>query len=140
MDVALKEWDTVVRLLAEGRCRHLLRKGGIDDAGGVFRLGHDRFLLWPTFVHQRGEMLQPWATEWFRPDEEPADVHITAAAEVETIEVVRDRGQLEAMGEALPWNGAYLDMRFGYKPEKPLYLLTLRAWKLDEPLVFENTP
>ena len=33
-----------------------------------------------------------------------------------------------------------IDYRFNYKPENPLYLLLVRAYRLHEPVVIENTP
>ena len=38
------------------------------------------------------------------------------------------------------WTSPLLDMRFGYRPENPLYLLLVRAFRLPDPATVENTP
>ena len=139
LDVALKEWDTACRLLAEGRQVVLLRKGGVSDENGVFSLKHRRFLLFPTFVHQRGELLQPWASDALRPaDEEPAHLTIAAAAEIDLIHVVPDRAAAGRLLEVMCWNEKYLDVRYAYKPDRPLYAVLLRAHVLPTPARIEN--
>ena len=56
--VALKEWAVTVRALAEGRQTLLLRKGGIHEESQDFRVIHPEFLLYPTYEHQREELLR----------------------------------------------------------------------------------
>src|SRR5947209_3948644 len=58
---AFKEWAVICRALAEGRQALLLRKGGIEDPGGRFRLEHERFWLFPTYVHQQRAGIKPEA-------------------------------------------------------------------------------
>src|SRR5438270_4902540 len=58
---ALKEWAVICAALAEGRQAILLRKGGIAEAGGEFRVEHTRFWLYPTYVHQQREGVKPEA-------------------------------------------------------------------------------
>src|SRR6516164_4165918 len=50
---ALKEWAVICRALGEGRQAILLRKGGITESEGEFRLEHRRFWLYPTYLHQQ---------------------------------------------------------------------------------------
>jgi hypothetical protein len=50
---ALKEWAAVCRALAAGRQAVVLRKGGVAEASGEFRLEHPRFWLYPTFFHEQ---------------------------------------------------------------------------------------
>jgi hypothetical protein len=40
LGVALKEWAVICQALAEGRQTILLRKGGIAEPGGAFRVEH----------------------------------------------------------------------------------------------------
>jgi hypothetical protein len=51
---ALKEWAVICKALAMGRQTVLLRKGGIAEESGSFRLEQTRFWLFPTYVHQQG--------------------------------------------------------------------------------------
>src|ERR1044072_4329792 len=58
MPIAFKEWAVTVRALAEGEQLLTLRKGGIREAGKHFRVQHERFFLYPTFDHQRGDLVR----------------------------------------------------------------------------------
>src|SRR5260370_41307813 len=58
---AFKEWAVICQALAEGRQALILRKGGIAEVGGEFRLEHSRFWLFPTYVHQQNTGIKPEA-------------------------------------------------------------------------------
>ena len=58
MPVAFKEWAVTVRALAEGEQLLTLRKGGIREENRHFEIEHDRFFLYPTFDHQRNDLVK----------------------------------------------------------------------------------
>ena len=58
MPIAFKEWAVTVRALAEGEQLVTLRKGGIREAERHFTVQHDRFFLYPTFDHQRNDLVR----------------------------------------------------------------------------------
>ena len=58
MPIAFKEWAVTVRALAEGEQLVTLRKGGIREPDKHFALEHDRFFLYPTFDHQRSDLVR----------------------------------------------------------------------------------
>ncbi len=58
MPIAFKEWAVTVRALAEGEQLLTLRKGGIREADKHFEIEHDRFFLYPTFDHQRNDLVR----------------------------------------------------------------------------------
>ena len=55
---ALKEWAAVCAALREGKQVFLLRKGGIHERCGEFSVEHDAFFLYPTWEHQKKQMLR----------------------------------------------------------------------------------
>jgi len=55
MRIAFKEWAVVVDALATGRQIVILRKGGISEGSGGFKIEHPEFLLFPTLFHQQRE-------------------------------------------------------------------------------------
>src|ERR1044072_4154050 len=57
MPIALKEWAVTVRALAEGEQLLPLRKGGLGEMRSA-DLEHDRFFLYPTFEHQRNDVVR----------------------------------------------------------------------------------
>lgn len=141
LQVALKEWDTVCSALETGRQIMLLRKGGIRESGGEFELDHRQFLLFPTYVHQNVQMLKPDAQPDYRPHaSEPEQVRLAAAGEVTDIIQVAGREQVDALDAQHIWTTPLIDMRFNYRPENPLYILLVRAYRLDEPVTIQNTP
>ena len=58
MPIAFKEWAVTVRALAEGEQLITLRKGGIREENKHFELEHERFFLYPTFEHQRNDLVR----------------------------------------------------------------------------------
>lgn len=141
LQIALKEWAVVCAALESGRQVILLRKGGIHDAGGEFEPEHSRFLLFPTYLHQNAAMLKPVEHSDVKPrDTEPDHLTLTAAATVSEIVKLRDRRQMDALDDQHIWSPTLIDMRFNYRPENPLYLLILRAYRLHAPATIVNTP
>lgn len=141
LQVALKEWASVCRALEHGSQILLLRKGGIYEAAGEFELEHRQFLLFPTYLHQNLKMLKPAAHADFESrTEEPQQVRMTAAGVVTDIIQLQSRQQLDAIDDEHLWTPPLIDMRFSYKPENPLYLLLVRAYRLHDPQSVENTP
>src|SRR6202161_1614946 len=58
MPIAFKEWAVTVRALAEGEQLLTLRKGGIREPEKHFKLDYERFSLYPTFDHQRSDLVR----------------------------------------------------------------------------------
>lgn len=147
LDIALKEWAIVCDFLAQGRCALLLRKGGIHEAGGPgrFALNHDRFLMFPAWEHERLDWIKP---EWLPSDEglavdepeasEPSRITFKCYAEAVKIWEVPSREAFDRLDELHPWGKPQIDMRFGYKPDRPLYLLALRAYRMRDEVVVPN--
>jgi hypothetical protein len=136
-DIALKEWAVIVDALAAGDQLLLLRKGGIADVGGEFRLEAERFLLWPTYLHQEADWLKPTAAGRLAPSlaaqAGPDLLDLTVYAEVAEILPAPSRAALDALEAEHVWSQAYLDQRWRYRPDLPLCLLVLRAWRLARP-------
>lgn len=141
LQIALKEWATVSHALETGRQIILLRKGGIFESAGEFRLENPQFLLFSTYVHQNAKMLKSEAHEGLEHrDAEPEQVRLTAAGVVTDIIPIESRPQFEALDDEHIWTSPLIDMRFNYRPANPLYLLLVRAYRLHQPVVIENTP
>jgi len=141
LDVALKEWDAVCRALEDGRQILLLRKGGIHETDGRFTIEHPRFLLFPTFLHQNREMLK--ASEHgvlTATNVEPEHVRISAMAQVTDVVELESRQQMHGLEDQHIWAPPLIDMRFAYRPDRPLYLLLVRVFRLAQAHTVRNTP
>ncbi|HEY7089970.1 MAG TPA: DUF1802 family protein [Tepidisphaeraceae bacterium] len=139
--IGLKEWDVVRQALEMGRQTILLRKGGIYESAGEFQVEHERFLLFPTFLHQSLKMLKPEAHSGFQQHAaEPAKITLSSFATVSDIFELKQRRQMDALDSEQIWTPPLIDMRFNYRPENPLYLVVVRAYRLKHPVTVENTP
>jgi hypothetical protein len=140
LTVALKEWSIVCELLAEGSLALLLRKGGIhEDAGaGVFTLEHPRFALFPSYLHQKPQMIKPQFRDRVNVMEEPAEYTLSAMGEAAKIWEVPSRAAFDQLDDLHCWTPEQIDMRFNYKSDHPLYLVAIRAAKLASPKTILN--
>jgi hypothetical protein len=136
-NVALKEWSAVVQALATGRQIFLLRKGGIVEGKRGFELRHSEFLFFPTFEHQHARMLRTEFPELVR-QPESADIALTLYGVVDAaFEAPRDRELLIAAPHI--WNRTFINMRYDYRPDLPLYVVIVRAYRI-EPRTIPDRP
>lgn len=129
---ALKEWQVAVHALERGETIVLLRKGGIREEGGRFRVEHDRVLLYPTVEHQKPELVKPAyanqiqsvASGWH-----PHHVRIGSWAEITDIVQIDRAEVVEALFPFHIWNKQFVSDRLRWKPNQPLYILLLRVYQ-----------
>ena len=141
LSIALKEWSVICDALKTGRQTILLRKGGIVEAAGGFRIEHEQFVFFPTFLHQDYRMLKPEVHARFQPAAaEPAVVTIELAVEIVNIVRIGSRAEVDDLDAEHVWTPPLINMRFNYKPQNPLYLLVVRTFVLPRPVTIENTP
>nr|WP_290228197.1 DUF1802 family protein [Trichocoleus desertorum] len=132
---ALKEWAVAVNALAQGHTILLLRKGGIKEQGGAFQVAYDQVLLYPTYEHQKPELLKPnYAAQvqsvssgWH-----PETVPISAWAQITHIIQVSEAATLAQLLPFHVWNEQFVGDRLKWKPRTPLYLLLLRTYRLPQ--------
>lgn len=139
MQTAFKEWAAICRALAQGRQDVILRKGGVVEPGGVFRLEQRRFLLMPTFLHQAPESLIPEARDLLvdiDADRPPAGT-VVFHHEAEVTEAFQIRS-LEALERFRPrhvWSDAVVTERF-HRWRDELHVLAVKVTPLPRPLTF----
>lgn len=137
--IALREWAVAVRALEEGRQAIVLRKGGIAEETKEFRLVSPTFYLFPSFEHQRPELVKPEARGIVDETREeatarPETVKIGSYAEVAEDLEVTDSETLKRLSDLHIWTDDYAEERLKWKRTKPLHVLLLRVYKLSEPL------
>jgi len=156
MPIAFKEWAVTVRALAEGEQLLTLRKGGVREPGKNFRVEHERFFLYPTFDHQRGDLVreshQPelrraleegvWADGepsvhqlHHGPSIQPPDrVRIRAWAEIAAQYTITDARTVDALSPFYVWTPDYAEKRLEWKRRHPLHVLLLRTYRIPRPV------
>lgn len=141
---AFKEWAVVCEAMKRGDQTVLIRKGGIREEDGIFRIEDPEFLLMPTYDHQTPRLLQPQ----FVPDldrvlaegHDPHSVRIDACAVVDGVFVLEDEDKLRALASEHIWNDEYIRMRLDFNPYDPLYVIMLRVYCLPEATVLPMRP
>ncbi|MCC7145058.1 MAG: DUF1802 family protein [Phycisphaeraceae bacterium] len=140
LNVALKEWAVICDLLLEGSYGLLLRKGGIHEPSGPgrFELEYPRFALFPSWAHQQPAMIKPPLQPRVQILAEPPSITFHAVAEAAGIWSLPNRACLEPLDDLHPYSPQQVDMRFNYKPDRPLFLLALRVFRLAKPQTIPN--
>lgn len=135
--IALKEWAVAIKALREGRQVLLVRKGGISEETRDFRIQARQFLLFPTYEHQRADLLQPPFVadleQVLAAPRDPARIRIDTWAELSDLFEVTEPWQVEAVARHYCWSGLYAEERLHWRPRKPLLVMAVRAYLLAEP-------
>ena len=162
MPTALKEWAVTVRALAEGEQLLTLRKGGIREENKHFEIEHDRFFLYPTFDHQRNNLVRESHTpelgraleEGVWPDTEPPvealtqdggipqpdRVRIRAWAEVAASYLITDPRCIDALSPYYIWTTDYAEKRLAWKRRHPMHVIVLRTYRIPRPVTVRVLP
>jgi hypothetical protein len=137
---ALKEWAVTVAALAAGDQVLIVRKGGIGEKR--FELPHPRFYLFPTYAHQRPELVTAEGRRRFGDPlarrDEPERLPLPAYAELHAAHPVADPealGALEGLHILAP---SYAEERLRWRRKHPLWAAVLRVWSVPAPPVLEG--
>jgi hypothetical protein len=141
---ALKEWAVVCKALEEGRQVLLLRKGGIMEYRQGFEIKHDNFFLFPTFEHQSKESLQlDYVGNLdivLQSTPTNGKNKITSYAKVAGIKEVNDRLILQKLEKYHIWNDRYVNVRMNYNPKRPMSIVLLRVYKMNDSIEVNIKP
>jgi hypothetical protein len=134
---AFKEWAAICRALTRGRQDVILRKGGIIEPAGGFRVEQPEFLLMPTFLHQSAEQLIPEARDLLDDidADRPPEGHVvfTHAAHVREALRIRSLTDLATFRPRHVWSDAVVAERF-HRWRDELHLLVVDVQPLSQPL------
>lgn len=137
--VALKEWAVLVDAMARGEAIAMVRKGGIREQRAGFSVRHDRFLLYPTFFHEKEQELAPRfrgdlaASHARRPPDGMLRIEYVAAAAAvwRVTELERLRSVQHEHG--LTWDA--VAARFHYRSNPVVHVVAVRVARLVQPAV-----
>ena len=132
--VALKEWAVLVSAMACGNLIAMIRKGGIRERRAGFEVRHDRFLLYPTFFHEKLDELDAR----FHPMLESAHasappaglIELRYLANVAAVWQVTELERLRAIDaeHGLSWGA--VESRFRYRDDPRVHVVAVRLAKL----------
>ena len=132
---ALKEWAVLCDALASGEIVAMVRKGGIREQRAGFAVRHDRFLLYPTYFHEKSGELQPRFAERVcragatRPAE--GTIRVSHVADVVAVWHVRDLERLRAIEplHGMAWPAVV--SRFEYRGNPEVRVIAVRVSRLQ---------
>jgi hypothetical protein len=140
---ALKEWAVLVHAMMRGELVAMVRKGGIREQRAGFSVRHDRFLLYPTYFHEKVNELAPRYAASLETSHahkpEPGTIRIECVADVLGMWQVKELETLRAIeGEhGMSWGA--VESRFHYKNKPGVQVIAVRVSKLEQPVVVAET-
>ena len=142
--MALKEWAVTCQALGEGEQILLLRKGGIHEDGKDFRVVHREFLLYPTYEHQKADLLraehQPALEALLEQPRDDKQITFSHFAVAEEVLEVEDQQKVDDLQPHYIWTTGYAQSRLRWKPMLPLSVMLLRAYRLEAPVTVPWIP
>ena len=147
MKIALKEWAVVIEAMAAGHQIFLLRKGGIAEASAGFEPGFElrrrEFLFFPTWEHQHLDSVRPEFHRFFSEitEPDPENLEIRYMGKVTDVRMApRSRPHIDHLNRHHIWTEAYIDKRYDYRPDLPLFIVIVRLFRLSEPRTIPLDP
>ena len=136
-DTALKEWAVAVKTLGQGEQILALRKGGIHREDRDFRFVHPEFLLFPTYEHQKAELIKSEFHNTLRDTYDESgvagSVDFTYFCQVTDKFELRDESELDRISDQHIWTDDYAHKRLHWRPKQPLTVALLRVYRLRQP-------
>jgi hypothetical protein len=131
---ALKEWAVLCDALERGDVLAMVRKGGIREQRAGFSVRHERFLLYPTYFHEKAvevaERFVPRLSEVH--EQRPPDgvVRLSLVASVAAVWRVEALEPLRQIGHehGLAWGA--VESRFHYRDRPVVQVVAVRAARL----------
>ncbi|QGQ97841.1 DUF1802 family protein [Paenibacillus psychroresistens] len=137
--IALKEWAVAIDALEAGEQIVIMRKGGIIEETRDFKLESNAFFLFPTYEHQKIELLKDVYQLRLESITQATDVQkvtvtLTSYAEVVADLEVNSQEELNRLFPYHIWTEYFAEERLKWKRAKPLHVLILRIFKLERPI------
>lgn len=130
--IALKEWAIVTEALRRGTQRILLRKGGISEGPGGFRIEHNEFWLYPTQFHQTSDQIRVEIADQLPSIPVPpmGQVPLDVYAVVTGVDFCRDEAEVLRRVPEQILSAETVRERFHYR-NPGLYVVTLDVFVCD---------
>ena len=140
---ALKEWAVLVDAMSRGEIVAMVRKGGIREQRAGFAVRHERFLLYPTFFHEKhGELASRFVAtlDEVHATRPPAGmIRLEYVADVAGLWAVSDLERLRAIEDehGLAWSAVV--SRFHYRDKPGVQVVAARVSRLREAVLVPET-
>lgn len=140
MLAAFKEWAVICQALDSGGQCLILRKGGIAEEGGRFRVEHSEFLLYPTLFHEHRAGLKPGHQSAFDAvTPSPGVIEFTNFVRVTDVWYVTDLDRALTLDPLHVWTADVIRQRFRYRTPG-LFVLAVRVFRLPAKVIRPERP
>jgi hypothetical protein len=139
MKQALKEWNASIQALEAGNVALIVRKGGIVERKNDFEVEHQKFWLYPTFLHQNPGELQPQYANSLLENPNPGLVEFQVFAQVARVWKIENLELLKKLEPFQALSLAALERRFAYRNKPWVHALLLRVSRLEKPVILPET-
>ena len=134
----------IVDALGRGEQIIILRKGGISEGRGGFKVEHPRFLLFPTLFHQQRDGVVPAAQNRFdelaRNFPPPDRLRLEFFAELASAERLDSPSQAEALRGQHIWRDDVIAGRFDWGREQAIFALAVKVFRLPRAIELPLSP
>jgi hypothetical protein len=138
MRAAFKEWAVIVDALGRGEQIVILRKGGISEGRGGFKMEHPQFFLFPTLFHQQRESVIESAQaryDQIAPQFPSLEIlRLEFYAEVMLVEQLHSLDEANALRGQHVWRDEVIAERFDWGREKAIFALGVKVHRLAQPI------
>jgi hypothetical protein len=140
---ALKEWAVLIDAMVRGEFCAIIRKGGIREQRAGFAVRHDRFLLYPTYFHEKADELAPALRDRLADIHErrpqAGTVNLGHCAHVRAVWRVSELDLLRKLdGEhGLHWNA--IESRFHYRNNPGVHVIAVQLMSLPQSVSIPET-
>jgi len=141
-EAALKEWAVTCAALGSGEQVLVVRKGGIGEKR--FELPHPAFFLFPTYAHQRPELVHPDAATRYAASldrrDDPDRLPLALWAEIHDSFPIRTADALDAVADLQILTADYALERLKWRRTQPLWAVVLRVSRVETPPILHVGP
>lgn len=131
---ALKEWAVLAQAMARGEIIAMVRKGGVREQRSGFAVRHDRFMIYPTYFHEKADELAPRFLPLLeRASADRAPDGVIRVELVASVAAVWQVGALEPLraiegAHGLAWKA--VESRFNYRDRPGVQVVAVRIARL----------
>jgi hypothetical protein len=138
---ALKEWAVLVDAMGRGDLIAMVRKGGIREQRAGFAVRHERFLLYPTYFHEKpAELASRFIPRLSPTDPSPGIVKFRYVADVAATWWVTDLDRLLRIEFHVGLTRAAIESRFRYRNNPGVHVMALRLSALPTTVDVPDVP
>lgn len=144
MKTAFKEWAVIVEALGMGEQIIILRKGGISEGKGGFRVEHPDFLFFPTAYHQQNASVTQKALDIISsrvvPVADDTRIPFTLTGKVVDWRELHNLDMALKLQNQHVWKEDVIRQRYEWGRTQHIFAMAVRVYRLPKPALIDMKP